>query len=87
MTTTTTGSIETLAFEALRTAQVHEHKGAMPSSAKLNSVEAEKAFNLGRFDLVFRRAIRSVEYSVGIFHADHARLKALAVEAGVEAVR
>lgn len=68
---------ETAAFEALRTAQCNEHKGDMKSSAQLAARDAESLFNKGDFKYAYLRALDSLSYSVGLFHADHQRIKAL----------
>jgi len=68
---------EAKAYEALRTAQIHEEKGSMVSSAKLCTFEAERAFNRKTYELAHGWALKSLSYSVGIFHVDHARIKAL----------
>ena len=68
---------EATAYEAMRLAQVHEHEGGMVSSAKLCVKDAEKLFNEGRYEHAYGWAVRSLKYSVGVFHADYAKAVAL----------
>lgn len=59
---------ESMAYEALRTAQLHEHLGVQASSAKLCAEEAEDRFNEERFDACIKWALESLKHSVGVFH-------------------
>lgn len=65
---------ETQAYEALRLAQIHAHKGQMASSARSCAVDAEAFFNKGMFGYAHEWARQSLRYSVGVFHDDFAKL-------------
>jgi hypothetical protein len=67
-------SAESRAYEAVRLAQVNEHKGAMASSAALCSADALACFNVGDYTHAVARARESLRYSVGIFHPDYAKV-------------
>lgn len=59
------------AFAILR-AQAHAKNGAaMQSSAELNLADANTAMANGNFDGACRFALRSLSYSVGVFHTDY----------------
>jgi hypothetical protein len=45
--------------------------GLMESSARLCLEDALNLRDAGRYDYAKQRAIRSLEYSVGVFHADY----------------
>lgn len=60
--------------EVIILARKHVGNGAaMDSSARLCLADAVALHAAGEFEAAKRRAIRSLEFSVGIFHADHAR--------------
>jgi uncharacterized protein (UPF0332 family) len=63
---------ETRAYEALRLAQLHETEGRLASSAKSTADDARKLFNRGEYQYAAQRALDSLDYSVGLFHADRA---------------
>lgn len=63
-------NMQTLAYEALRIAQLNEHRGEMSSSAILCAKEAEARFNEERFALCLGWALESLAYSVGKFNPD-----------------
>lgn len=65
---------EAQAYEALRLAQINEHKGSLSSSAVLAAQDAAACFNAGDFASCVRRARESLRYSVGVFHADYAKV-------------
>jgi hypothetical protein len=69
---TTREVTEAEAYEALRLAQIHEHEGPMPSSAKLAAQDAVAEFNIGSYRYAAERARTSLRYSVGVFHRDYA---------------
>jgi hypothetical protein len=43
----------------------------MESSARLNLKEAVGAYDNEEYDLAFKQAVRSIDYSVGVFHPDY----------------
>lgn len=47
--------------------------GAMESSARLCLADAIEASNRGDFEVAIARALKSLAYSVGIFHPDYVR--------------
>ena len=58
-------------------ARKHAGNGSdMESSARFSLAEAVRAINEGRLDSARMWAIRSLEYSVGIFSADYKRATA-----------
>lgn len=58
--------------EILRLARKHVDNGAvMASSARLCMAEAVASFNDGHYDVAAARAVKSLAYSVGIFHPDY----------------
>jgi hypothetical protein len=59
------------AHTILRLARLHEHEGAMPSSAKLCADDAQALFDRGDFDGCAVRACTSLRYSVGVLHRDY----------------
>lgn len=52
-------------------------KGIMSSSAHACLRDAKRFAGEGRFDLVSRWCMRSLAYSVGVFHADYQEVRAL----------
>lgn len=60
---------ETSASRAVEVARKHQHLGGMSSSARLCVEDAEGTFDQGFFDTAHARALRSLSYSVGVFHA------------------
>lgn len=68
---------ETQAYEAVRLAQLNEHKGSMASSALLAAQDAAACFNRGDYRYALLRALDSLSYSVGRFHADYAKATAI----------
>jgi hypothetical protein len=76
--TNTKPTMETAAYEAIRLAQLHEHRGVMASSARLCAADAVGRFNAGDFESAHRRAVDSLRYSVGIFGEAFKAAQALA---------
>jgi len=60
---------EAAASRAVEVARKHQHLGDMSSSARLCVEDAEGTFDQGFFDTAHARALRSLSYSVGVFHA------------------
>lgn len=56
---------------AIETARRHAGEGAMASSAALCLADAEALRKAGRLDDAHAAALRSLKYSVGIFHPDY----------------
>lgn len=56
---------------AIRLARKHLGSGVMESSARLCLADAIQCVEDGRLDAAKRRAIDSLRYSVGVFHADY----------------
>ena len=50
-----------------------ENGAAMASSARVSLGDAVRCYDLGDFERARSRALDSLKYSVGIFHADYAR--------------
>ena len=64
----------TKAEQAIRLARKHVGNGAaMESSARLCLSDALELAEKERFEYAYARAVRSLAYSVGIFHADYQR--------------
>jgi uncharacterized protein (UPF0332 family) len=59
------------AQNAINLATKNQNFGVMTSSAKLCLRDAKALFAAGKYEYAIGRAVRSIEYSVGIFHADH----------------
>jgi hypothetical protein len=60
--------------EVVNLARKHVGNGAeMESSARLCLSDAVECCNKGAFESAKRHAIKSLAYSVGIFHADYKR--------------
>lgn len=58
--------------EIIRLARKNVDNGAaMSSSARLCLAEAVSSFDDGHYDVAAARAVKSLAYSVGIFHADY----------------
>lgn len=60
-------------IEVLNLAAFHAGRGGMISSAKLALDDAIRLMTIERFDLARRRALKSLAYSVGVFHPDYQR--------------
>ena len=65
------------AAKAIRIAIAHQNKGTMTSSAKSCLLDAVACFDARRFEYAIGHALRSLSYSVGILHSDHATVKAM----------
>lgn len=63
--------------EALRLARKHLGKGDMESSARVALADAVALTNEGRNVDAVRRALRSLDYSVGVGHADRVKVAKL----------
>lgn len=62
----------TKAEKAIRLARKHVGNGAaMESSARLCLSDALELMEKERYEYAYARAVRSLGYSVGIFHADY----------------
>lgn len=60
------------ASQVIKLARKHVNNGAaMESSARLFLGDALNFYDGGMLDLAKKRAIESLRYSVGIFHADY----------------
>lgn len=57
--------------EVLALAEKHADKGQMPSSARLCLEDARSLAAQGKPILAHVRAMRSLQYSVGMFHPDY----------------
>lgn len=57
--------------QVLTLARKHLGKGEMESSARLCLADAAKLYDEGRFGYARQRALRSLQYSVGIWHRDY----------------
>lgn len=65
----------TMAENAIRLARKHVGNGAaMESSARLCLSDALDRMETGNHDAAHYRALKSLGYSVGIFHADYQRV-------------
>ena len=60
--------------EILVLARKHVKKGKAKTSANLCLQDAEKLYASGDYDHARERAIKSLEYSVGCFHADYQKV-------------
>lgn len=59
-------------FEVIQLARKHAHNGApMQSSAKLHLQDAEALQAQGKCAEARNRAVKSLQYSVGVFHPDY----------------
>jgi hypothetical protein len=58
-------------MKLIAVAEKHVTSGPMPSSAKLALDEAKALVAEGQCEFARRRALRSLAYSVGIFHPDY----------------
>ena len=65
------------AAKAIRIAIAHQNKGTMTSSAKSCLLDAVACFDTERYAFAIGHALRSLAYSVGILHSDHATVKAM----------
>ncbi len=57
--------------EIIRLARKNVDLGVMASSARLCLAEAVASFDDGHYDVAAARAVKSLAYSVGIFHPDY----------------
>lgn len=64
----------TTTSEAIRLARKHIGSGEMVSSARLALADAISLEAEGKLDLAKDRALDSLAYSVGVFHADYKRI-------------
>lgn len=64
-------------LELLMLAEMHVRNGAaMQSSALVCYEDAKRAAAVGDYALAKASAVRSLRYSVGVFHADYAKASA-----------
>lgn len=56
-------------------ARKHLGEGSMESSARLCLAEAIKLYDAGDYDAAQARALKSLAYSVGVFHPDYHRCR------------
>lgn len=59
--------------EVVDLAKRHLGEGEMASSAKLCYDDAVRLLAKGKEEFAYQRALRSLSYSVGVFHADYKR--------------
>jgi hypothetical protein len=59
------------AKETIRLARKHLGQGTMESSARLCLADAIKLYDNADYDTAHKRALKSLAYSVGIFHPDY----------------
>jgi hypothetical protein len=59
---------------AIVLARRHLGKGAMESSARLCLADAVSLFDADKYELAKARALKSLAYSVGVFHEDYRRV-------------
>lgn len=60
--------------DTIALARKHISNGAlMESSARVCLTDAVTLYDAGEFDFAKSRALKSLAYSVGVFHADYAR--------------
>ena len=63
---------KTPTIEIIRLARKNVDNGAaMASSARLCLAEAVASFDDGQYDVAAARAVKSLSYSVGVFHEDY----------------
>lgn len=55
----------------IKLAEKHIGKGPMISSAELCLFDAKNLFSKGDFEFARKRALKSLCYSVGVFHPDY----------------
>ena len=58
-------------------ARSHQNHGDMASSASLCADDALSCFESGNIGAAYRHAVKSLEYSVGRYHRDYARVAAM----------
>jgi hypothetical protein len=58
-------------MQVIETAARQAHRGEMPSSAQLAITDAVKLVAAGMFQAARDRALKSLAYSVGVFHFDY----------------
>lgn len=59
--------------DLLQLAAVHVHEGSMATSAALCLEDARDEYEDGRFRSARRMALKSLAFSVGVFHPDYVR--------------
>lgn len=59
--------------QTITLARKHIGTGVMDSSARLCLADAVRLADEGKMDLAKARALKSIAYSVGMFHADYQR--------------
>ena len=64
------------AIKAVQLAVKHIGQGNMVSSARLCLTDAVHNLGQGQWQYAWERALRSISYSVGMFHDDHRSLVA-----------
>ena len=69
-----TRRLYSIAQYAIQLAERHKHEGVMAGSARVALDDAKKLLDKGEFRFARCRAIESLEYSVGIFHADYRQI-------------
>lgn len=57
--------------ELINLAEAHVAEGAMASSARLALEDAKRLAERGEIGPAYSRALTSLSYSVGVFHADY----------------
>ncbi len=62
--------------DIINLARSHVHEGTMQSSARLNLSDANEAYDHGNYGAARLSALRSLKYSVGLFHEDYKRADA-----------
>ena len=67
--------------QVIAIAEGHIGEGAMASSARLALKDAKRLLEEGEEGPAYSRALNSLAYSVGVFHADYKRANWAVVEA------
>lgn len=62
---------------AINAARQHAHEGLMSTSSAVALFDAEASFDEGHYIRATERAIRSLAYSVGIFHRAYREVQAI----------
>lgn len=64
--------------DAITMARKHIGNGAvMDSSARSSLADALKQYEIGNYEAALMWALKSLAYSVGVFHEDHQKVKEL----------
>lgn len=64
-------SPQTIADQAIGLAYIHADEGSMQSSAKVCIDDAFSLYCKSEYGYATKRALKSLGYSVGIFHSDY----------------